>query len=58
MKFIYKVMLTFNSTMLLITVYLIKTHYVFKLLRILPDYASYLLYMIIPVIVSFICLWP
>lgn len=57
MKFIYKVMLTFNSTMLLITVYLIKTHYVFKMLRFLPEYVSYFIYMLIPVIVSFICLW-
>lgn len=57
MKFVYKVMLTFNSTVLLITVYLIKTHYIFKPLKLLPNCVSYLLYIGMPIVLSLICLW-
>lgn len=56
-KFIYKIMLTFNSTMLLITVYLIKTHYILNPLKLLPNCVSYLLYIGIPILLSLICLW-
>ena len=59
MNFIYRLFLTFNSTSLIIVVFLIKTkttiNWPFKL-SFLPDYVSYIIFFFIPVILTYFSL--
>jgi len=55
MNFIYRILLTFNSTSLIIVVFLVKEQILIKWhpkLSFLPDYVSYLIYFLVPVILT------
>jgi hypothetical protein len=58
LNFIFRLLLTFNATSLILVVYAVKERYVlsclFPKLDFLPDYVSYLVYFLIPIILTFI----
>lgn len=76
MNFIYRLLLTFNATSLIIVVFLIKEKFVFsciwskfihisnneisvsilKILKSFPDFISYIVYILIPILFTFISL--
>lgn len=59
MNFIYRLLLTFNSTSLIIVVFLVKEQTLIKWhpkLSFLPDYASYIIYFLVPVILTLLSL--
>ncbi len=60
LNFIFRLLLTFNATSLILVVYAVKERYVlsciFPKLDFLPDYISYLVYFLIPIILTFISL--
>lgn len=59
-NFIYRLLLTFNATSLILVVYLVKKELVLGLffveLKILPDFSSYIFYTLIPIILTFFSL--
>ncbi|QIA08821.1 hypothetical protein [Draconibacterium halophilum] len=63
MNFIYRILLTFNSTSLLLVVFAIKEQYTVNWvdlhpkLYFLPDWVSYLLYFLAPVLLTLFSLW-
>lgn len=60
LNFIFRLLLTFNATSLILVVYAVKGRYVlsclFPKLDFFPDYISYLVYFLIPIILTFISL--
>lgn len=60
LNFIFRLLLTFNATSLILVVYTVKERYVlsclFPKLDFLPDYVSYLVYFLIPIFLTFISL--
>ena len=58
LNFIFRLLLTFNATSLILVVYAVKERYVlsylFPKLDFLPDYVSYLVYFLIPIILTYI----
>ena len=60
LNFIFRLLLTFNATSLILVVYAVKERYVlsclFPKLDLLPDFVSYLVYFLIPIILTFISL--
>ncbi|RLD63094.1 MAG: hypothetical protein DRJ01_04670 [Bacteroidetes bacterium] len=60
LNFIFRLLLTFNATSLILVVYAVKERYVlsclFPKLDFLPDFVSYLVYFLIPIILTFISL--
>lgn len=56
-KFLYKLLLTFNSTILIIVVYMIKEQIVFSIPLVSCEHISYLIYLLISMLFSGICLW-
>lgn len=52
MKFLYQLFLAFNSTYLIVVVYLIKEKYRLTLLNFYPNYFSWLLFILLPVILT------
>jgi len=60
LNFIFRLLLTFNATSLILVVYAVKERYVlsclFSRLDFLPDYISYLVYFLIPIMLTFISL--
>ncbi|EIJ39091.1 hypothetical protein JoomaDRAFT_2097 [Galbibacter orientalis DSM 19592] len=60
MNFIYRLLLTFNATSLIIVVYLVKVEVLLNNLNCylfgLPNYVSYVLYFLIPIFLTFISL--
>ncbi|MDD3479524.1 MAG: hypothetical protein PHI42_03970 [Paludibacteraceae bacterium] len=63
MNFIYRILLTFNSTSLLLVVYAIKEQCIINWgnihpkLDFFPDWFSYILYFLAPVLLTIISLW-
>ncbi len=61
MNFLFRLLLTFNATSLIIVIYLVKERFllseIFSKLNILPDYVSYIVYFLIPVLLTFISLF-
>ncbi len=62
LNFFYRLLLTFNSTSLLLVIFWIKEEYVIKWYLIhskldsIPDFVSYLLYLLLPIFTTFISL--
>ncbi|RED45553.1 hypothetical protein DFQ10_102429 [Winogradskyella eximia] len=60
MNFIYRLLLTFNATSLIIVVYLVKEEVLINNLNCyllgLPNYISYVLYFLIPILLTFLSL--
>ena len=64
-NWLYRMLLTFNSTSLLLVVFWIKEEYIIKwnllfsnkYLCDTPDWVSYILYFLLPIITTFISLW-
>ncbi|GGZ64795.1 hypothetical protein GCM10008088_27820 [Mesonia mobilis] len=60
MNFIYRLLLTFNATSLIIVVYLVKEEILVNNLNCyltkLPNYVSYILYFLIPILLTFLSL--
>lgn len=52
MKFIYRLLLAFNSTFLIVVVYLIKESYVFNSLNNFPIVYSWLIFISVPIILT------
>ena len=52
MKFLYQLFLAFNSTYLIVVVFLVKDRYTFNFLRSLPDYFSWILFASFPIILT------
>lgn len=61
LNFLFRLLLTFNATSLILVVYLVKERFVlgsiYVKLDILPEYVSYLFYFLIPIILTFISLF-
>jgi len=61
MNFLFRLLLTFNATSLILVVYLVKERFVlssiFPKLSVLPDYVSYIVYFLIPVLLTLISLF-
>ena len=57
MNFIFKFFLTFNSTSTMIVVYLIKEQYYLLCLEGYPKFISYIVFLIIPPLLTLISLW-
>lgn len=57
MKFIYKVILTVNATMMLLIVYLIKEEIKIPMLNNYQNHISYLFYLCSTIVYSKLCLW-
>ncbi len=57
MNFIFKLFLTFNATSTMIIVYLIKARYYLLCLEKLPIWVSYIVFLIIPLLLTLISLW-
>lgn len=57
MNFIFKLFLTFNATSTMIVVYLIKERYYFLCLEKLPIWVSYIVFLLIPPLLTLISLW-
>lgn len=59
-NFIFRLFLTFNATSLLLVVFLVKSHIVLNgihpLLTNMPGFASYVIYFIVPVILTYVSL--
>ncbi len=60
LNFFFRLLLTFNATSLILVVYAVKERFVlsclFPKLDCLPDYVSYLVYFLIPIILTFLSL--
>ncbi len=60
LNFFFRLLLTFNATSLILVVYIVKERFVlsclFPKLVCLPDYVSYLVYFLIPIIFTFLSL--
>lgn len=60
MNFIYRLLLTFNATSLIIVIYLVKEEILINnfhcRLYCLPNYISYILYFLVPIILTFVSL--
>jgi len=60
LNFFFRLLLTFNATSLILVVYAVKERFVlgcvFPKLDCLPDYVSYLIYFLIPIILTFLSL--
>jgi len=60
-NFLFRLLLAFNATSLILVVYLVKTHYVvgniFPVLNNRLDFVSYLFYFIIPLLLTGFSLW-
>lgn len=56
LKFVYKVILTVNSMLLLVSVYLIQAQIVPKNLKCIPNIVFYSGYVFVPIVLSFCCL--
>jgi len=52
MKFLYQLFIAFNSTWLIVVVYLVKEKYQFTWLSSFPNYYSWLIFVLIPVILT------
>jgi hypothetical protein len=52
MKFIYQLFLAFNSTWLIVVIYLVKEKYVFKFLYNYSMYFSWILFILIPIVLT------
>lgn len=55
-KLFYQLLLTLNSCILLPAIYLIKEHIILVWPSILPEWVSYLCYLLFPITMSYICL--
>lgn len=57
LNFLYRLFLSFNSTSLIIVVFLVKGKYVFDLpeeLYFIPTYVSYIIYFLVPVLLTYL----
>jgi hypothetical protein len=54
MKYLYQLFLAFNSTWLIVVVYLVKEKYHFTFLKESPQYYSWILFVLIPVVLTWI----
>ncbi len=52
MKFIYQLFLAFNSTWLIVVVYLVKEKYKFNFLDNFPAYVSWIIFILVPIILT------
>lgn len=52
MNFIYRLFLAFNSTYLIIVVYLVKKDYYFNFLKSYPHYYSWILFIVTPILLT------
>lgn len=57
MDFIFKLLLTFNATSTMIVVYFIKEKYHILCLEKLPVWISFIIFLLIPILLTFISIW-
>ena len=60
MKILYRLLLTFNATSLILVVYLVKSEttidWISKIWNFTPKYLSYIIYVLIPIILTYFSL--
>jgi len=60
MNFIYRLLLTFNATSLILVVFLVKEQYIINYIHChlsgLPNYVSYMIFFLVPLVLTFLSL--
>lgn len=56
-EFLYKLLLTFNSTSFILSIFLIKENYYFNQLEWLPVGVSHIIFLLVPVLFTVLSLW-